>query len=323
MTATILEILNTILPVFLVAGTGFVLSRLVFDRIPDPSAGSAGGGAPAVSHAVRRALHVLAFHVAGPLYVFDALRTSDTSIDALGMPAVMALAMYGILTLVAFGIAAIGRWDSGGRRAAVLALASKNCGNYGLPIVLFAFGDDGLVIGTVFMITHVLVHMTLGLSIASWSREHSLGKRLASALRFPYVYAIGLALLLRALAVPMPDSIGRAVALIGQMWMPLMLVLLGAELANVRLAHVWRASSALAAVKLLLPPAVALGLSWLLGLDGITRSVLILQASMPTAVNGLLVARQFDARPDLVASTLMLSTLGSVLTISILLGLLA
>ena len=33
MAATILEILNTILPVFLVAGTGFVLSRLVLDRI--------------------------------------------------------------------------------------------------------------------------------------------------------------------------------------------------------------------------------------------------------------------------------------------------
>ena len=224
--------------------------------------------------------------------------------------------------MVAFGVAAIGRWKSAGRRAAVLALASKNCGNYGLPIVLFAFGGDGLVIGTVFMITHVLVHMTVGLSIASWNKEHSLGKRLASVLRFPYVYAIGLALLLRALAVPTPDAIGRAIALIGQMWMPLMLVLLGAELANVRLAHVWRASVGLAAVKLIAPPAIAFGLSSLLGLEGLTRSVLILQASMPTAVNGLLVARQFDARPDLVASALMLSTFGSVVTISLLLGLL-
>ena len=47
------------------------------------------------------------------------------------------------------------------------------------------------------------------------------------------------------------------------------------------------------------------------------------KCSMPTAVNGLLVARQFDARPDLVASTLLLSTLGSILTISVILGLVA
>ena len=42
-----------------------------------------------------------------------------------------------------------------------------------------------------------------------------------------------------------------------------------------------------------------------------------------TAVNGLLVARQFDARPDLVATTLLLTTLGSLVTMSVLLGLLA
>jgi predicted permease len=35
-----------------------------------------------------------------------------------------------------------------------------------------------------------------------------------------------------------------------------------------------------------------------------------------------LVARQFDTRPDLVASTLLLTTLGSILTISVVLGLL-
>lgn len=73
----------------------------------------------------------------------------------------------------AFAVAAIGRWDSRERRAAVLALASKNCANYGLPIILFAFGDEGVVIATVFVITHILVHMTVGLSIASWSGEHA------------------------------------------------------------------------------------------------------------------------------------------------------
>jgi predicted permease len=323
MAKTILEILDTILPVFLVAGAGFALSKLVLDRM-GPSAAREGvpatGGIPG---ATRRFLHVLAFHVAGPAYVFTALRTSSVSIDALGTPAVVAAVLYVAMTVVAFAVAGVARWDAGGRKAAVLALASKNCGNYGLPIMMFAFGQDGLVIGTVFMITHVLIHMTLGLSIASWSGDHPLVRRLGSALRFPYVYAIGLALLLRAVDAPIPEAIERALGLVGQMWMPLMLILLGIELANVRVSHVWRASAALAGIKLFAPPLIAFGLSAALGLEGIPRAVLILQASMPTAVNGLLVARQFDVRPDLVASTLMLSTIGSILTISVLLGFLA
>ena len=321
MATTILEILNTILPVFLVAGAGFALSKAVLNRIARTEGGAVEAGAAAVSSGIRQFLHVLAFHVSGPAFVFTALRTSDVSLDALGAPAIMGVLMYAVLVIAAVAVAAIARWDADGRKAAVLSLASKNCGNYGLPIMLFAFGEEGLVIGTIFMISHVLVHMTVGLSIASWSEEHSVMKRLVSALRFPYVYAIGLALLLRALAVPIPAAIERPIELIGQMWMPLMLILLGVELAHVKLAHVWRPSMILAGVKLLLPPVLAFGLAALLGLEGVMRAVLILQASTPTAVNGLLVARQFDARPDLVASTLMLSTLGSILTISILLGL--
>ncbi|MFC2077974.1 AEC family transporter [Candidatus Bipolaricaulota bacterium] len=333
MTATVLLFLDTILPVLLVAGIGFAFARLVLDRIARESCarlrglstvglGEHGESIAVVSGGVRKALHVLTFSFAGPAFVFTALRESELTLGALGMPAAVALIMYVILVAVAFALAAARRWDSRERKAAVLALASKNCGNYGLPVILFAFGEDGLVIGTIFMITHILVHMTLGLSIASWSGDHPLLRRLGNALRFPYVYAIGLALLLRAFSLPVPVAIERPLALIGQMWMPLMLVLLGVELAGIRIARVWRPAVLLSAIKLLLPPLLVYGLAAVFGITGLTRAVLILQASTPTAVTGLLVARQFDTRPDLVASTLLLTTLGSIITLSVLLALL-
>jgi len=310
-------ILNTILPVFLVAGIGVLFSRLVLDRRVD--------GAPVFSDAtgIKRVLHILTFSYAGPAFVFTALRESTVGFGELGSPALMALIMYVVLTILAYGIAAAMRWGSGERKAAVLSLASKNCGNYGLPIILFAFGEDALVIGTVFMITHILVHMTLGLAIASWSGEHPLRRRILSVLRFPYIYAIALALILRAFGVGLPAAIERPIALIGELWIPLMLILLGVELASVRIGHVLTPAMVLTGVKLLVPPALALGLTHLLGIEGVARSVLILQSSMPTAVNGLLVARQCDSRPDLVASVLLFSTIGSIFVIALLLGYLA
>jgi len=314
MTQTLLRILETILPVFGVAGVGYLFSRWVLDRKPQP------GGQRIDAASVKRALHTLTFHYAGPALVFTALRESTVGFEALGAPALVALVMYVLLTLVAVGLAAALRWGTDERKGAVLALASKNCGNYGLPIILFAFGESALVIGTVFMITHILVHMTLGLSIASWSGEHPVRKRILQVLRFPYIYAIGLALILRVLGVELPMAISRTVALVGELWIPLMLLLLGVELSAIRIGHVLKAATLLTCVKLLVPPVVAFGLTTLLGIDGVTQSVLVLQSSMPTAVNGLLVARQFDARPDLVASTLLLSTLGSILTIALLLA---
>jgi predicted permease len=85
---------------------------------------------------------------------------------------------------------------------------------------------------------------------------------------------------------------------------------------------VWRPCAILSLAKLTVPVLLAFALTSVMGITGLTRAVLILQGSMPTAVNGLLVAKQFDARPDVVASVLLATTLGSVLLLSLLLTLL-
>jgi len=94
------------------------------------------------------------------------------------------------------------------------------------------------------------------------------------------------------------------------------------QLVKLKVGEIWRPATALSLVKLLVPPALAFGLTELLGIDGGWQAVLVLQSSTPTAVIGLLVAQEFDTRSDLVAATLLVSTLGSVLTMSLLLGLL-
>jgi len=334
MGAQILQIVNVVLPVFLVAGVGALFSRFVIDRMlrdslrrpeGDATSPSDSPAIDATATAIRRAMHLLTFGVAGPALIFTKLLHAELSAESLTEPVLIAFIMYVLLTTIAFGIGAVGRWTSEERRAAVLALASKNTANYGLPIVFFAFGEEGLVIGTLFMITQIVTHMTVGLAIAGWTGSGPRWKRLFGVFRFPYIYAVGLAFALRAAgpSFDLPAAIARPIELIGDIWIPLMLILLGMELARIRIAHVWRKAGLLALVKLFLPPLLAFGLVTALRIDGLVRDVLIVQSAMPTAVNGLLLARQFDVRPDLVASVLMLSTMGSILTISVLLGLLA
>ena len=72
-------------------------------------------------------------------------------------------------------------------------------------------------------------------------------------------------------------------------------------------------------IKLLVTPILALGLAAVMGLTGLTRSVSVLEASMPTAVVASLIATEFRARADFVTSVVFLTTLGSTITLTLLL----
>lgn len=71
-------------------------------------------------------------------------------------------------------------------------------------------------------------------------------------------------------------------------------------------------------IRLILAPLVAyLGLS-ILHIDGILFSVMLILASMPVAVNAVVLAERFDASPELVSKCILWTTLASFLVLPIL-----
>ncbi len=71
------------------------------------------------------------------------------------------------------------------------------------------------------------------------------------------------------------------------------------------------------AIKLLIAPLIGLGICLLVGLRGLELQSMVLALSMPTAVNVFLIALEYDADAETIASTVAASTLISLLTISI------
>ncbi len=102
---------------------------------------------------------------------------------------------------------------------------------------------------------------------------------------------------------------------------PGMLVLLGIQLRATKFGGdqrvVWRSI----VIRLVASPLVAWGLCALLGIGGLERQVLIVQAAMPTAVLTTVLATEFDAAPRLVAAAVLGSTLLSMVTLSVVLAL--
>jgi predicted permease len=54
--------------------------------------------------------------------------------------------------------------------------------------------------------------------------------------------------------------------------------------------------------------------------DPLLRKILIVESSMPTAVNAVVYATEFDCRPRLVALGILVSTLGSALSLPLIIG---
>jgi predicted permease len=79
-------------------------------------------------------------------------------------------------------------------------------------------------------------------------------------------------------------------------------------------------SLTLSVVRLGLGVSAGLLLTTLLGVEGLTRKVLVLQASMPVGVLNYLFAQRYARSPEQVASLVLVSTLISVLSIPVLLA---
>lgn len=187
-----------------------------------------------------------------------------------------------------------------------------NTGNMGLPLCLLAFGDEGLALGITYFAVNSFFHFTLGVAIASGTMS------LKSLLRNPMFFTVLLTLTLVFFNIHAPAWIVNTTDLFAGLSIPLMLMALGVSLSQFRISSMHR-SLGLAALRLTLGFIVGLGSATLLGLEGASKGVLIIQSTMPVAVFSYLFAYKYQRSPEEVAGTVVLSTLMSFVTLPLLL----
>ncbi len=296
-------LINVIVPVIIVAGAGFMFARLTrFDVA---------------------SLTKLTFYVLSPALIFNSMLNPAISATTLANVALFVVIVHSTLLL----LAAIGvrwtDWDADTRTAAILSFSLNNCGNYGLPVLLFAFGEAGFTIGVVYMVVHLTYQILFGVGIASWRKGMSIRSLLRRIISVPWLYAVILAAVIRLTSFDLPAAIGRPVALLADAAIPVQLILLGMSLATARVGSLLRQAVPISLAKLVIPPLLAWGVTAALGFHGLLRAVMIIEASTPTAVNALILSLQYKRRSELSASVVLLTTIGGVGVTSLLLWLLA
>lgn len=275
----ILEILEIVAPVFLVAGVGYGWKR---------------ARQPFDTGLVTRLVSL----IGAPCLIFSTLvgieRMAGEILEMVGA-AIVAVAGFTVLssiTLKALGLP---------RRTYLAALVFPNAGNMGLPLCLFAFGDEGLALGIGFF----AVTATLNLTLGNWFYSGATMPWRAFKTPIPYAVALGLALM--ATGAAPPEFLLKTARLLGGIAIPLMMLSLGVSLAELGITRPGR-TLLLAALRFALGLGVGYGLALAFGFEGTQKGVMMIQSAMPVAVFNYLFAALYKRNPEEIASLVLVSS---------------
>ncbi len=191
-------------------------------------------------------------------------------------------------------------------------LTFANTGNMGLPLALFAFGKEGLAMGIAHFTVTSILNFTVGqLAVAGRAQ-------LGAVLRSPILPAALAGAVVVGFQLHVPDWIANTTQLLGGLTIPLMLLMLGVSLANLKISGLKRALG-LSVFRLALGFSVGVATAWALALPTLAGKVLVLQASMPVAVYSYVFALRYNQRPDDIASMVVISTTLSFITVPLVL----
>ena len=285
------ELAGILLPVFCLALVGYGWRALGF---------------PFERELVTRVI----LNVSGPCLIVDSLARLTLPMDVFLAMLGSSIAMFLATVALALAIVWLLRLPI---RSYLPALAIGNNGNLGLPLCLFAFGQEGLGLAVAVYVTNSVGQFTLTPLLQS---RTSPWRTLATT---PVIYGAVIGAAVLGFGITLPMWGGTTINLLGDLMIPLMLLALGNTLGDLSVRRLPFAVG-FGTARIVLGFAVALGIAELFALDGVARGVLILQGAMPAAIFSYLFAARYDRNPDDIAGIVLTSTLVSALTLPLLVG---
>jgi predicted permease len=286
---------NNLLPILLLSGAGFVLGRsLKLDSRP---------------------LGRVIFYILSPALIFNILTSSKLAVESILLMMGYAAATMIIIAGIAFVAGKIFRLEQSVLTIVVLTSFFANNGNYGLPLISFAFGQEALAYASIYFVTNSLLLYTVGVLIASLGHLQ-LKEALKGLLKVPAIYAIILAVIFIQTGWSFPSPIQKTVELTSGAAVPAMIILLGLELQKAEWTNNIKAVSIPVVCRLLIGPVIGIAMAALFGLDKVASRDGITEAGMPSAVMTTVLANEYNLDSSLVTAIVFVGTILSPLTLT-------
>ena len=282
--------LVAITPVFLIIATGYLLHR---SRVVDETIWSA------IEH--------LCFYLLFPFLIIRTLSRADLgSVPILDFLIVLVVAILGMSTLLVLIQAFVWRRypDSGPSFSSVFQGATRFHGFVAIAVIGPLYGDEGLTLAALALAIMVpLLNVISVIVLSVYGRSDSKPEMTAvlrKVITNPLIIACGVGLLLNLVGVP--DVLFDTIDIIGAGGLGLGLLAVGASM---KLGHAAQHKMLLTIgvfTRLIGMPAIVIAMSWLVGLDGIARTVAIIAGAVPTAASAYVMARKMGGDAELMSS---------------------
>jgi malate permease and related proteins len=300
---------NNVVPVFVLIGFGFLLSKKFDLNI--------------------YTLSKLNFYLFTPGFIFYNLYTTELHMDMLKVLfyCILFLIVSDVLSRV---VARIRKYDIGLANTFKNSITFNNTGNIGLSLIVLVFsGEPFIVNGHTPYLNQALTSMimimvfmnlsinTLGFYNAGRARN-SFKDSIRQVFVMPPIYVIGIVLLLRYIEFDLTVTpVWPAIEYVKGGLVPMSLITLGVQLSKTKFDFRDVDVHIVVFTRLFIGPILALIFIYLFKFSGVTAQTLLIAYSLPTAVNTALIAVEYDNNQDFASQAVMLSTICSSVTLTL------
>jgi malate permease and related proteins len=287
---SIIVILNTVVPVFLIILLGYAIGK--FQKGIN----------------VQPIIDWLVF-LTTPCLLIANLSKTEISLADFSTTFLSGLA---IITLQAFLVFIILKITRSSKTGLLLPMVTGNTGSLGFPVMLFAFGQAGLSNAFIYDLAGTIYMFTFGIYVLHHKND------IREVFRLPILYAVIIGLVLGQLKIEIPEMLFRPIQMVGNISIPLSLIVFGYQLARIRLSTL-KIASLSALFKIFIGFALAMLMVTVFNITGVSRNIIILEASMPSAIMSMILTQKYNRDADLSASIVLIATLISILTVPLIL----
>ncbi|MGM9951339.1 MAG: AEC family transporter [Lysinibacillus sp.] len=254
-----------------------------------------------------------------PAAVFINIYETEIELSVVGQLTMFIILFIGSQMMLSHYIAKLlklGRQESAVFKNSVVLI---NSGNYGIPVaqMIFASQPIGIAIQVILVIFQNMTTYTYGLYNLISATKSGMDI-LRDFIRMPIIHALWLGALLNYLNLPIPQMIRIPLDYVAGGFVAVALITLGAQLSQIEMKTMFNKTIFISCfTRLIVGPAVALLVIWLLGIDGVVAQSLFIASAFPTSRNSSSLALEYDVESATAAQTVLFSTIISCLTVTV------
>lgn len=191
-------------------------------------------------------------------------------------------------------------------------------GFLGNPIAEGIYDQIGVLYTSIFLIPMRVVMWSVGTTYFVADAEIDKKKVLKNVLTHPCLVAIYLGIFFMVTQLPLPSVVTETVRYIGICNSAMTMFIVGTILADVKLPTIFsRETISFSVFRLIILPAIALGVGTLLGLDSVSLGISVLMTGMPAGATAAIFAARYESDALFATKCVVMTTLASMITLPV------